>query len=194
MIEMTFEKKDLDALQGKLKKISLANRDNVLKKAFTAGTIAIERALKENISGRFLRVRSGFLRNSIGSKVFEKAGELLGIIGSGARYGNRVKHATILERGGTIVPINAGALTIPLPAALTPAGVSRGPARSFNNTFIAKNMIFQKQGNKIMPLFVLKQSVRIPAFRYMAKTVQEITGKVFGIISNSVQKALEGKV
>jgi hypothetical protein len=192
MIEMTFEKKDLDALKSKLNKISLKNHDNVLKKAFTDGTIEIERQLKSNISGRFLKVRTGLLRNSIGSKVYENEGELLGIIGSGVRTGERVKYASILETGGTIFPVIAKFLTIPLSGALTPAGVSRGPARSFSNTFISKNIIFQKQGNKVVPLFILKKSVKIPAFRYMQRTVDEVQDKIFSIISNSVQKALEG--
>lgn len=76
-------------------------------------------------------------------------------------------YAAIHEYGGTIRPKKGRYLTIPLDAAKTAAGVARGGARMFDNTFVQKSragnlIIFQKKGDRIIPLFVLKESVRIP--------------------------------
>lgn len=77
--------------------------------------------------------------------------------------------AAVHERGATIRAKNAQYLTIPLPAALDGRGVPKRPtARSWPNTFIQRSrkgnlLIFQKRGPKeIIPLYVLKKSVRIP--------------------------------
>jgi hypothetical protein len=69
----------------------------------------------------------------------------------------------------TIKPTNKQFLTVPLPAALTAAGVARGhmegPPWTFLGmpTFIRKGVIFGKTGkDQIVPLFVLKASVTVP--------------------------------
>lgn len=60
-------------------------------------------------------------------------------------------------------------LTIPLPAALDGRGVPLRPsARDWPNTFVGTSragnlLIFQRRGSSIIPLYVLKQSVSIPA-------------------------------
>ena len=60
-------------------------------------------------------------------------------------------------------------LTIPLPAALNSNGTPKRPnARSWDNTFIATSrkgnlIIFQRKGRRIIPLYVLRDSVTVPA-------------------------------
>lgn len=76
--------------------------------------------------------------------------------------------AAVHERGATIRPKRASYLTIPLPAALDSRGLPRRPnARAWKNTFVQRSkkgnlLIFQKQGKDLVPLYVLKKSVRIP--------------------------------
>lgn len=78
------------------------------------------------------------------------------------------KRAIVHEDGATIRPRNSKFLTIPLKEAMTPAGVSRQPnARSWPNTFFMTSkagnlLIAQKRGKGFVPLYVLKESVKIP--------------------------------
>ena len=88
--------------------------------------------------------------------------------------GTTSKYAPMQEYGGTVRPVRKKWLTIPLDAALTPAGVLRAPAPDWSdpgkkNTFFKWSkrgnlILFKKTGkNQITPLFVLKKQVKIPA-------------------------------
>lgn len=76
--------------------------------------------------------------------------------------------ASVHERGATIRPKRAKYLTIPLPPALDSRGVPKEVnARAWQNTFVQRSrkgnlLIFQKRGQGIVPLYVLKKSVTIP--------------------------------
>lgn len=82
-----------------------------------------------------------------------------------ATHGTGDKYAGLQEYGGTVKPVHAQNLTIPLSANLTPAGVTRKTARQIIGAggFFAKGLIFEKVGDKAVPMFVLKKSVTIPA-------------------------------
>lgn len=75
--------------------------------------------------------------------------------------------ASTQEFGGTIRPTRSKYLTIPLPAAMTPSGVLRRPARQWQNTFFfrskAGNLILARSLGKgaLEPLFVLKREVTL---------------------------------
>jgi hypothetical protein len=85
--------------------------------------------------------------------------------------------AAMQEFGATITPKTAKYLTVPLPAALDSKGLPRKKsAREWDNTFVARSkagnlIIFQRDGAKIVPLFVLKTSVTIPPRLGMRKTL-----------------------
>ena len=128
-----------------------------------------------------LRVRTGKLRAScIPIPTEIKEGSVEGGISFGTVYG-RV-HVGPKGQTTTITPKKGKYLTIPLPAAMTGAGVARGSARQgpWGETFVAKSketgglIIFGKRkitsGKKvgelrgqITPLFLLLKSVRIKA-------------------------------
>ena len=193
MIEVKINKEDVNRVINKLREISPERRGGVAHRAFVDATAYLEQKLKLNISGRILKVRSGRLRSSIGSLVMERMGELQGLVGSGVRQGNRVVYANIHETGGVITQKRVKWLTIPLQAALTPAGVPRGKARDFENTFFAWSkagnlILFQRSGNDVIPLFVLKKQVRIPARRYMSITAEECAGQIADIMVNRIVK------
>lgn len=69
-------------------------------------------------------------------------------------------------------------MTIPLPAALNPNGTPIKPsARAWENTFITTSrrgnlIIFQRRGRRIIPLYVLKDSVTVPARLGAGKMMQ----------------------
>ena len=104
--------------------------------------------------GQDVLIGNGQLQRSIGTvKKVNKAS---------LEYGTNLIYATLHQYGGTIRPITAKYLTIPLPDA-----IPGSRARDYENTFIAKGIIFQKRGDDIVPLFLLKKSVKIPARPFM---------------------------
>lgn len=82
---------------------------------------------------------------------------------------------TMHETGGTKTA-RGRFLTIPLPAAMDSRGVPiKSRARDWNDTFIARSkrgslLIFQRSGKDVIPLYLLKKSVRIPARLGMDET------------------------
>lgn len=79
------------------------------------------------------------------------------------------KYMKMHEHGGWIRAKNAQYLTIPLPPALNANGTpKKASARDWDKTFIARSrrgnlIIFRKEGRGVVPLYVLKKKVRIPA-------------------------------
>ena len=76
--------------------------------------------------------------------------------------GSNLNYARIHHEGGIIRPVNAKYLAIPL---TKEAAVKR--PRDWDNTFIAKGVIFRKVGNDIEALYALKKEVTMPARPYM---------------------------
>jgi hypothetical protein len=101
-----------------------------------------------------LAVRTGTLRAAFGAQVRRSGANTVT-----ARLGflQQARIARVHEFGATIRPRTAQFLAIPLPAAR-----GRRP-REFTHTFIRKGIIFQRVGSRVIPLFVLKRSVTIPA-------------------------------
>lgn len=118
-----------------------------------------------------LGVRTGNLRRSIQYRVNENA--LSGEFGS-----YNTTYAMIHEKGGTLTAKRGQFLAIPIsPEAKTKAGVFKSP-RTFKNTFVKESrngnkIIFQKKGKNIIPLFVLKRSVKIPARPFIKPTAEK---------------------
>lgn len=134
----------------------------------------VEHDLKQRrFSGRPIKVRSGITRNSIRTQL--NRSEPSAVVGSPLR------HVPVLEDGKTIRPRRRKYLTIPLAAAKTGLGRSRGDARTvgarYQSTFFRRSkrgnlILYGKRGHNITPLFVLKKSVRIPAKRPFALSMQ----------------------
>lgn len=86
-------------------------------------------------------------------------------------------YARIHEKGGTITPKKAKFLAIPLPAALKSNGepIYASP-REWKNTFVitskaGNKLIVRREGKDIVPLYVLKSSVKIPPRLKMGETL-----------------------
>lgn len=191
MIEMHINNKEIEDIMKRLDRVKPGHRTNVLTGGMRLAALMIERDLKIAVGGTILNVRSNRLRSSIGSRVYERSGELSAVVGSGARHGNRVKYANIHETGGTITPKRTKFLAIPLAAARTRGGDQRAISpKDFENTFIRNGVIYQKQGKKIIPLFVLKKSVRIPARKYLSKTLAMSQAKIMTQFQKQLERGL----
>jgi len=79
---------------------------------------------------------------------------------------------------GKVITAKGGYLTIPLPAALNRNGTPKRPsARHWDKTFVQKSkkgnlIIFRNEGGKLVPLYVLKKSVRLPPRMGMRSVLQ----------------------
>jgi hypothetical protein len=154
-----------------------------------------------------LAVRTGALRASFGMEVQQsgtpvsaRIGYILPQVNRGG--GDPLVYARIHEgwpegrASTTVVPRTSKFLAIPLQAAKTPAGVPRGRPRDFPNTFIRRSrqgnlLIFQKTGKTtIIPLFVLKSEVVIPARPALRKTMHRFTP----VIVDALGKAIAGQL
>ncbi len=143
-----------------------------------------------------LAVRTGRLRASVSVIPIEESS---GAIQSGVRFGTvyaRV-HVGPKDQVTKIVPKKAKYLAIPLPGAMTKAGVARGTPRGgpWGETFVRRVkgkdtlMIFGKMEitkgaragqlrSKIIPLFILLKSVTIKARVHPEEILQYIEPKV----------------
>jgi len=168
----------IDTTEAVKKTKALMNIPKATRYQLTKWGSEFERYLKQvATTGRYIGrykggVRTGALRRSIKQKLSRIADGYkleIGTVGS--------KYARILERGGTIRPRRKQYLTIPLP------GV-KGWARNYKNAFFIESrkgnlLLAQKKGKKgLKPLFVLKKSVKIPAFRWLEKSMKDRKGKL----------------
>ncbi len=119
------------------------------------------RRLPEGDARGQLAKRSGNALRSLKPKIRGKIDDIAGSI--------VVPFPLSVHETGAVIRARGKLLAIPLKAALDSRGVPkrRGP-RSWRNTFVARSkkgnlLIFQKKpGGKIVPLYVLKDKVRIP--------------------------------
>lgn len=169
---------------------------DLIKKVLQAQMRIAQVQAKKNVTGGGksrdrLNVRSGRLRSSIAVGV-ERDGDVhRGIIGTNVVY------ARIHEKGGEIKPVRTKYLTIPLAAAKTKGGVSRGTARDYQNTFVKKSkagnlIIFQKQAGGLVPLFLLRdRPVEIPARPYLQPSLEKVQPMVMEQIALRFAEATE---
>lgn len=140
-----------------------------------------------------------------GTSLSRRSGNLISTIrGSVKVYGKSIDdiggsisapfYARTHENGATIRPKKAKYLTIPLPAALNANGTpKKRRARDWQNTFIMKSkagnlLIVQRNGKDIVPLYVLKTSVKIPRRLLMGKTLR--TGIPY-FVDSAVERMLK---
>jgi hypothetical protein len=105
-------------------------------------------------------------------------------------------YGRIQELGGEVRPVTRQWLTIPLEAAKTRAGVGRGRALDFQDTFFlrsrAGNLILaMKNGTGITPLFVLKKQVRVPASPYLSPVLAARRETIVAIMGDAYVAAVQ---
>lgn len=137
--------------------------------------------------------RSGALARSYGHRV-EMLSRLVRLEVGTIQPGSSDKvlsYAAAQEFGATIRPRNRQYLTIPLAAAKTAAGVARGSARDYPNTFIAKGIIFQRQaGGPPLPLFKLAKQVKIKGTGIATAAVLDAHRRIESRVAEDFERAL----
>lgn len=150
------------------------------------------RAYPGGTGAKTLSKRSGFMLESI-KESLSVTGSTIGTIEGRLSVPNNRK---IHENGGVLRPKTAKYLTIPLPAALNANGTPKKPsARAWKNTFVIKSkagnlLIVQRQGARIVPLYVLKTSVYIPPRLGLMETARAGTTMLADRLSNALLKDL----
>lgn len=146
-------------------------------------------------------VRTGRLRRSYGFLVNAFAVGVSILVGVVRPEDESVlEYAALQEYGGTIRPKNARALTIPLDAAKTSAGVPRGRARDFEDTFILRRdddvpLIAQRRGReKIVPLFALVQEVTVDARPSLEPTAEALLPKLENQLLEDLRMVIHGEL
>ena len=207
MIELTINKADINRINRLLTDLSPKEQGGAIDRGMKKASATVLKGLVANVSGVILHRRTGNLAKSMGFRVYrDDNGNLESQIGSGATLQtNRMIYANILETGGIIRPVKARMLAIPIGEAKTPAGVARFKPRQitssgYDSSFIrrsqAGNLILfgAKKGmgkTSITPLFLLKDKVKIPEFRYMATTVEQTQGQAVNDIVDKIREAKE---
>jgi len=144
---------------------------------------------RKKLTGDPLKVRSGRLRSSITGTARMIDRQIVGTVGTKTPY------SRIHEFGGEIRPKKGRYLTVPLPAAKTSAGVVRGRARDFKDTFLfrskAGNLIIMGKPTpgalEVEPLFILKEVVNIPKRSYLVSSVKENKDRIGQIFKKSLE-------
>jgi|GEM_PF-4021560 hypothetical protein len=169
-----------DGAQAKGLIASAKNLGRAARRQVTAWGGATVKRLIRAVSGELLghyknnAAKSGNLRRNIGMKV--EAAEVDAatfVIATGEYVGKKeVPYAKIHEYGGTIKKSDKK-LTIPFP------GV-RGRARNYPSAFFIKTkrgnvILAERRGTGIRPLFLLRDSVRIPASHWLSIPIDEMT-------------------
>lgn len=208
MIELTIDAKDVSRINRLLWNLDTHKQDNAIHRGVLKASSTVLKQLVANVSGIILHRRTGNLAKSMGYRLYhnDKDGSWESQIGSGASLQtNRMIYANILEEGGVIRPVTAKMLAIPIGQALTPAGVARFKPRQitsagYDKSFIRRSrrgtlILFGAKGSgasiKVTPLFVLKDKVTIPDFRYMATTVEQTKDQVVTDICDKIREAKE---
>lgn len=159
----------------------------IVRGAMRQGMRRAENRARELVTGDVLQVRSGALRRSISSRVDESGDTILGRVGV-LKGEKTLAYARAQEEGATITPKRAKVLTIPLKAALTPAGVPRFTAREAAEqylTFWHKQqdgdlILYGYKGSgknvkekQLVPLFAGVTKVTLKPTRFLSRAVAD---------------------
>lgn len=213
MAAITFSIRNLDREAQRYRKIATELRANVQRAAREA-TLVVERDLKENgftgrrpprpnpslnargplfwggsqTPGALAVRRSGVVetRTTITSQVFafQSGGrkQLLGVVGSPVRW------LPIHERGGTIT----GKPWLAIPTVFEPRYGDRPGfwAETKMGNLMRFAVLGQRSARRAVPVVLLKRSVRLPARRMFATSVERVRDRVADIFGRAVALAV----
>lgn len=179
-----------------LPKALIADLKKAARRGLAQGTQIVIGALRQASGGEILQRRTGNLARSWYGTGVETEDD-----GYAARIGSNAIYARIQNDGGTVKPVHAKALTVPIAANLTDRGVPRYPtAEDLKNKFGEKNVFLLKRAGQapllmaktgktdrsVKPYFALMTSVKIPASGYIDKTLEAQADTVRSRIATEV--------
>lgn len=169
---------------AKLQRIATEVVGEVISLSTKETALRMERNAKKRVSNQTLRVRTGHLRRSIRGFVRSEAGAIEMVVAAGGvtPQGDSVPYAAVFEaKAPTVIrPKKGRYLRIPLPDALTKAGVDRypGPLREtgagifrFQQTQKGQPILIHIKTGK--PWYLLRTSVTIAPRPFLAPAVEE---------------------
>lgn len=143
-----------------------------------------------------LKVRSGELRRSIAAMpVMEDSHGLSG----GMMAGQGLPYAMLQEFGGTILPVKASMLAIPMEEALTSSGVAKfapqdaasaGYDRVFFSNVGSQLMMWGVKDGQMFPLFLMVRSVTVQARPFAGPTLDANKTWVEGRLKHAVDEGM----
>lgn len=177
-----------DQFAAKLQRIATQVVGESIALSTKETSLRMERNAKKRVSGRTLKVRSDNLRSSIRGFVRSEAGAIEMVVKAGgiSKKGEAVPYAAVFEASAPTVirPKKGRYLRIPLPEALTKAGVDRypGPLREtgagifrFQQTEKGQPILVHIATNQ--PWYLLRTSVTIAPRPFLAPAVEEEAAK-----------------
>jgi hypothetical protein len=196
---MQLELSGADTLIAKLDKAPKGIAKRLVAAFVKVGLGLVQHLKEEELSGQALKTRTGTGRRSVTYRVYDEDGAITVAAGPDL---TKAKYMRAHDLGATITPKTARNLTIPIGEAMTAKGVGRFTARQlissptsfgYVGTFVHNRIIFGKKADgNIVPLFVLKSSVRLKAVGYMAHTLSEKHAWAEGVIGRAVGDGING--
>jgi hypothetical protein len=166
-------------------------------KQATASVLRLVADQKITAAG-ILEPRTGNLRRSLYQKIEQSSDTITGRVGFDMAI---APYARIQELGGVVTAKRAANLTIPIGEALTAKGVARFSARQlisnpfafgYKGTFVAKGILFGSvEGGGILPLFVLKPSVVLPARLPLLSALNDQRDSILASLEATVAEATQ---
>lgn len=163
-LKLSIDLRGQDRFRRALQRMRKPGSGPALARGLRRGALVVEAKAKELVSGDVLEVRSGRGRSSITTDASK--------LPDAVTIGSPLPYMAAHETGATIRPKRARVLTIPLAAARTPRGVARFSAREaatkYRSTFWQETpsgslILFGSTSTAIVPLFVGKRKVKLPA-------------------------------
>lgn len=167
---------------------------SALVSALRAMQPAAERAMRAELMGGTLQMRSGRLARSVRSRLVPRGD------GADLQVSATQGYAGVLRRGGTVSPARAQLLAIPVGAALTATGNARISARAFiqnpaalgfSRSFsTARAILGIRDDRSYEAVFMRRASVRIPSRDFAAAAARQLSAQAEEKTRAAIETAL----
>ena len=160
-------------------------RDSVRRAAFILQTeikLQLSRSTSPSSPGQPPGAVSGALRRSVQTDLSELRSKLLARVGPGMVY------SAIQEFGGTIKPVKAKALAVPIGKKGREVVIPPGGLRSLNLTFVKRKsgkppVLLDQDGDVV---FVLLSSVTLPPRPYVRPALKKVRRRILRLFTSAV--------
>lgn len=183
---MTGKTYTIPQFKAALERMGEKMRGQTLRKAALAGGFVIEANAKVNAQARF-DANTGNLMGSINTQVLEESAEQVTVgVGPSVVYGR------IQELGGTVRPVSAKHLAVPVNARKNTTPRDYPDLKLIHPKGGDPLLVEPGEGGRVM--FVLKKSVTLPARPYLRPAVDEHEKEIIDAIAENLRIEIENSV